>query len=176
MQFGSPDTPLRIASYINNVHPVRSREIYEVLQTLLHHMLPLINKTLSISATPSRFWAPRVDVERSGEDDLPNREPGAYQPQWKRTRATYLRSHRDPYERPLTLHNDFRDTGCQMILDISRISLTPESPTRPSTDWHVQGQLVRHRLSLPTLYKNLTEQSNAERTHLRHFPVLLFVL
>ena len=118
----SPDTPPRIASYINNVHPVRTREIYELLQTLLQYLLPLIDKTLSILVTPFRFWAPRVDVERNGDDDLPSEKPEAYQPQWKRTRSAYLRSHKDPYERPLTLHTDFRDTGYQMTLDISRIS------------------------------------------------------
>lgn len=151
----STDRAFSIASYINNVHPVRHRAIYEALETFLNNSWPLFDKTLTIIATPSRFWSPRIDVERSGNYDRPNREPGEYQPQEARTRPEYIKPDKNP--RPLALRNDFRDTGLQLVLEISNIILTPEFPSKPSTDWHVQGRMVRYRFHISTYQKHPAE-------------------
>ncbi len=128
---------LSIASYINNVHPVLHEGLYTAIEGLLNDAIPLLNRTLTSTETPSRFFSPRIPVESS--DDVPNREPGEYRTPEARTNLRYLK----PHERvSVDLREDFGDTGVQVIVEISGILLRPETPEYRGEEWHVQGQLV----------------------------------
>ncbi|KAL8693207.1 MAG: hypothetical protein Q9218_001919 [Villophora microphyllina] len=145
VKFGAENPTARIASYINDVHPVHHAGFYSVLETIIDKTIPLFNRCLTSIETPSRFYKTRIDAESTEFGDVPNREPGEYQTLEARTRWYYLRN--KSRQRPsVYLQQDSCDLGLQFIVEASSIDMDPSLPgwngDYDGNSWKVQGQLV----------------------------------
>jgi len=68
---------------------------------------------------------------------------------------------------PLSLFEQFKGEGLQVIVKLANIHLTPEKPTYNGGSWHVEGQLV----SLS--FHQKLQLSTPERAHCRFGDLLL---
>ncbi|KAL9583278.1 MAG: hypothetical protein Q9212_002801 [Teloschistes hypoglaucus] len=156
VKFVAEQPTTRIASYINNVHPVRHVAFYSVLERLIDKTIPLFDKCLTGIETPSRFYKTRIDVGCTDYGDIPNLEPGGYQTLEARTQWHYLRN--KSRERPLeNLRKDFGDSGLQFIVEASSIDMDPLSPDRDphGPDWEGDGDTTfckNERICATVLY------------------------
>ncbi|KAL8715219.1 MAG: hypothetical protein Q9220_001177 [cf. Caloplaca sp. 1 TL-2023] len=162
--FDTDNPTMRIASYINDVHPIQHKQFYTALESFIDICIPLFDKSLTIIETPSRFFSPRIDVEDRTNGPLPNREPGAFRSPEERARPEYLGSRKNPHIKQPTvnLRKEFRTAGLQFVLEVASIDLHPEKPSFPSQEWHVQG-LPSERICATVLYvydsSNISEGS-----------------
>src|SRR4051812_14329508 len=63
----------RITSYINNLHPVRHKELYSVIEDIIPRIIPVWNATL----TPMKLlclWPVRIAYEAQEFEDIPDDE------------------------------------------------------------------------------------------------------
>ncbi|KAL4861494.1 hypothetical protein BDV12DRAFT_65032 [Aspergillus spectabilis] len=179
----------QIASYINNLHPTKHRELYHVLEKVLTRTIPLWNMSLT------RGYRFRHRIEYTHIDYLPTAEPEPEQKDsddedefWERHekwRETRQPKHPDPhhFEPPaetdrlryvVNLQKDFAEKGLQVIVKLANIELTPEKPHYKGGTWHIEGQL-NERICATAIYyydsENITENtlSFRHRGDERHF-------
>ncbi|KAL8783078.1 MAG: hypothetical protein Q9213_004890 [Squamulea squamosa] len=133
----------RIASYINNVHPILDREVCTIVNELLTAFIPMLNSTLMAVKTPQLFY-PRVDPEkRTSRNELPDPEPGPYRSYESRLKSGKLTEDgKLPTSIRVDLQKEFWDIGIQAVIQVTSVHLDQERPCYPGEDWHVQGQLV----------------------------------
>lgn len=141
-----PDGDVNILSYINNLHPGRYRELYDVLAAILERTLPLFERVLSfLKLLPG----PKIEVsshEIFDESVEPEQEEGE-------SNADYDLRHDEWYENrpfnpihipeyaepPASPPVKLRSCRLQIIVKIQEIHLTPENPTYDGGVWHVEG-------------------------------------
>lgn len=167
----------RIVSYINNVHPVKHRNVYEVIEKILVRTIPLWNGNL---------LPPGPQAHRIKLPDLPVTEPhgsGCFpfrrftdSDHWRWVQSggeilpgpgefRGLYSLRTCYD----LRTAFCEQGLQVIVKLETVELTPEEPELEQETWHLEGQCVRFSvLSFVCLVLIASE-----RAHLRHCSLLL---
>ena len=166
----------RITSYINNLHPYRHTELYDVIAKVVSKVIPLWNATLTPLQSNSRP-PPRIEVEGESYDtddpepDFPKEDGDwhAYQDQredWRASRIVIEPEPKDfktPEQRlyeyspdyvqkkgPLDLRNEYGQL--QIIVKLANIHLTPEKPDYEGGTWHVEEQLNENMYSyLPAL-------------------------
>lgn len=163
----------RITSYINNLHPSRNKDLYEVVQKIIAKAMPLWNRTLGpLSTAPNqfdngriRFRAPEYGFYEDDdipEDQMPARLVGedddAYGERFVEWATTVLvlpepqnfspEDINDGDENTLNLREEFAERGLQVIVKLANIHLTPEKPEYGGGSWHVEGQLVSALSSL----------------------------
>ena len=121
----------RITSYINNLHPVKYKTLYRLIERVIDAAIPLWN----ISLGPLEFcdWSNylRIQYRRSYEDLIEQPEPGVFKPP----------TEPDPI---LDLKEKCVESGgcLQIIVKLANIHLTPEKPSYEGGTWHVEGQLA----------------------------------
>ena len=121
--------PPRITSYINNLHPLKYKDLYRLIERVIDTAIPLWNITLG----PPDFcdWFKYSRVKYSGPDDeyIEQPEPGKFE----------LPIKPDP---TIDLKEEYAKSGLQVIVKLANIHLTPENPSYEGGSWHVEGQLV----------------------------------
>lgn len=135
-----------IDSYINDVHPFRHSFLYEQVETLIDHLIPLFNRTLIDLKAPG-YHNQRIHLVSFGRDPFIDREPGPFRPPEQRTYSKYLNND-DGYQDWILvdLKREFWNTGVQLVLHVQEINLTPDKPKYGGEEWHVQGRTVRAQL------------------------------
>ncbi|KAL0573733.1 hypothetical protein V5O48_008229 [Marasmius crinis-equi] len=152
----STSEDVEITSYINNLHPIRHRALYTVLEKIITKTIPLWNDCLSY-----------YDLERSARVSTGGQfrrfmrngrvvrqpEPRAYEvfdPQWSNR---------------VDLRRDWKEQGLQIIVKLANIELRPgpEEGTYEGGSWHVEGQLNEHICASAIYYY---EQSNVTESRL----------
>ena len=76
----------------------------------------------------------------------------------------------------ISLADDFKEKGLQVIVKLANIQLTPEKPTYDGGSWHVEGQLVGFYPFISEFNLLLTSLSllcGLERAHLCNCDILL---
>ncbi|KAL1965830.1 hypothetical protein VTN77DRAFT_5151 [Rasamsonia byssochlamydoides] len=148
----------RVVSYINNLHPHKNRELYEVIQKILARTIPLWDKTLTeIRGNRSNRIKYRKVEYLPGSTPEPQPEDGENDPQfweqyekWESSRPIKLPEPGDfkppsiSPESEVNLRKKFGDKGIQVIVKLANIELTPETPEYEGGSWHVEGQLNEH--------------------------------
>ena len=121
----------RITSYINNLHPQRHADLYQIIEQVIGCAIPLWNITLAPLAVPGSRppWFKRIHYRGSYEEEIVQPEPGLFSPP-------------TPHP-PLDLRLKYIDSGLQIIVKLANIELTPTKPRFEGGSWHVEGQLVR---------------------------------
>ena len=133
---------IRIVSYINNIHPVNHRSLYNVSENLVDIFMPLFNRTLVDLKAPG-YRNQRLHLAMIDRDPVIQREPGPFRPpeQSGRHINRYLDEH-GRYDSSILvdLKKEFWNSGIQMILQMRDIELNAENQGYQGGPWHVQGQ------------------------------------
>ncbi|KAL4993640.1 hypothetical protein BDV10DRAFT_189787 [Aspergillus recurvatus] len=166
-----PNGECRIASYINNLHPVTHKDLYRVIEEIIERAIPLWNVSLT--------W--RVDLPRripydyveypSDEEPEPDEDDDDYDELYEEWRNRRQPKHPDPgpfqpprtnWHAPVNLRDQFRDKGLQVIVKLANIELTPDKPEYEGGAWHIEGQL-NERICATAIYyydsENITENT-----------------
>ncbi|KAL8906012.1 MAG: hypothetical protein Q9207_002297 [Kuettlingeria erythrocarpa] len=141
----------RIASYIENVHPLLDRDVYTAANKLLTTFIPMLNSTL-IAVKTSQLFYPRIDPEkRTSRENLPDPEPGPYRSCESRLRSGKLiKDGKLPTSIRVDLQKEFWDIGIQAVIQVSSVDLDQERPEYPGEDWHVQDLMSLNSLTRTT--------------------------
>lgn len=160
------DAGCRIVSYINNVHPVDHKGLYDVIEKIIARAIPLWDQSLT------EFCSNRINYrsvefgdhtepeptwpEKDNKDEQYEAEQRFWERnwQWKITRPILLP---EPQEftfpgqwRRVNLRSQFPKTKLQVIVKLANIELTTDNPEYGGGSWHLEGQLVSNSYPPPT--------------------------
>lgn len=168
----SDQLPCRITSYINNLHPYKHKELYDIIADIISKAVPLWNQTLTpLKDDQSRayqrimFGEIKYDMD---EDNVPEGEgpPRDWDPddddadqkeddwrEWLDENKSAIQPEPGVFRPPpmpesgndVNLRRDFLKKGLQVIVKLANIHLTPQKPEFTGGTWHVEGQLVSTR-------------------------------
>jgi len=135
----------KITSYINNLHPIKYKGLYGLIERVIDAAIPLWNLSLNRSvfsspSSPHNDIYLRIQYHRTRDDLIEQPEPGVFKPPY---------SYGDD---PTNLKNAwFTSKGLQIIVKLTNIQLTPENPSYEGGYWCVDGQL-NDRICATALY------------------------
>lgn len=132
----------RIASYINNVHPITHAPLYRIIQNLIDSLIPLFNRTLIDLKAPG-YQDQRIHLADITRNPVVDRDPGHFRPPEQRA-YPYMLNHQGSYHDHffVDLKKEFWNIGLQMVLQMRDINPTTDDPRYEGEEWHVQGQNV----------------------------------
>jgi hypothetical protein len=163
----------KILTYVNNLHPENHRELYPLVEDIIHASIPLWEKTLipfdDLRSTPQRIeytfctynpdpesWPEEEQLQQEDdedEDDFWDRKQ-----EWiEQTRVVERPEPEEQFQpsilerKPLSFKEKFGDLPLQVIVKLANIELTPEEPEYEGGTWHVEGKRVRF-LSLSNVH------------------------
>jgi hypothetical protein len=149
------DSGCKIASYINNLHPQKHKDLYHVVEEIITCAIPLWNVTLTPQDHRYRYKLPyhfRIRYESAEYEDNEDSEQPSDEDDddyWERMRSQRVVIKPEPGEFTppkqhsiLDLRKDNQEHGLQVIVKLANIHLTPEKPEYEGGSWHVEGQLV----------------------------------
>lgn len=160
----SPDQ-VRIASYINNLHPTGNESLYTAIEQVIAKAIPMWSETLTSTQWSDR--KPRITIDKiklaesakrprppaENEDELSEDDKIDLDGEWADEiydivppePGHYVPRSRIPtFAAPVDLRRDFATQGLQVIVKMANIHLTPSSPDYGGGTWHVEGQLNEH--------------------------------
>ncbi|KAJ5356553.1 Protein of unknown function DUF4246 [Penicillium concentricum] len=173
------DSECEITSYINNVHPVEHRGLYDVVEKIIARTIPLWDQSLTRGSDRHRI--PYEEVEygdpvgpepmrpQHADDNFDEDEYLERHEEWEFSRPILLPEPGDFKVYPLwdsyqvTLDTGyFGHSGIQVVVKLANIELTPEKPDYEGGTWHIEGQL-NERICATAIYyydnQNITESS-----------------
>ncbi|MCJ1251985.1 hypothetical protein MMC30_009223 [Trapelia coarctata] len=182
---------MKITSYINNLHPYKHKELYEIIAEFLSRTIPLWNQTLTPlknKGTYQRITLSSIEYDMD-EDNVPegmgpprdwdSDDDDADQIQddfndWLEENKQSIQPEPGLFTPPpalkpeemVDLQRDFGKKGLQVIVKLANILLTPEKPEYAGGEWHVEGQLNEHICATALYYydsANITENRLAFR-------------
>ncbi|KAF9641530.1 hypothetical protein BFW01_g1513 [Lasiodiplodia theobromae] len=112
----------RIASYVNNLHPIRQRALYPLIERVMDAAMPLWEEVLGYTAEHHEAKT----YIRVALDDPPK----PYDED---------NSKHTSREFKVDLRQKFASEGLQVIVKLANIHLTPEKPNYRGGSWHVEG-------------------------------------
>jgi len=171
----------KIVSYINNLHPQRHKELYNIIAEVISAAIPLWNATLSAVINIEHSARRRIpydaatyteDAEEAeghpvqgedeNEDDYWDRSM-----EWEREfRSRHVELPEPEQFKPRVEFDKFKGIeqikwkNLQVIVKLANIELTPEKPEYDGGVWHVEGQLNEHICATALYYyssENITE-------------------
>lgn len=122
-----PRGEVSILSYINNLHPVKHRAMYESIASIFKQFVPMFDRVLSCLLNPD---GPHCYLEIP-DTIMYDRE--THQIPKHPAIPELLRL--QPPGTPFSL----RGRRVQVIVKVAEIVLTPENPKYPGGSWHVEG-------------------------------------
>ena len=143
--------------YINNIHPIRHKELHSVIPEILHQAVPMFERVLSDTIRPllrmriitsvmegqvgeetaDCIWGSDVDVNPSSGE-----QSSEYLETWSSGHCFRTPDAREKYGGDLEVTRDqisLRDRTLQVIVKLEKIVLTPEEPRYTGGKWHVEG-------------------------------------
>ncbi len=188
----------RITSYINNLHPQKHKELYNVVEDVITRTIPLWNTTLT-PLRADRWGSTRIPFDGPSfypipSQKLPRQKNDEDALDFEFRKEDWIRANRKviqpepgtftppivPAEQPseefqpdktVDLKRDYGHRGLQVIVKLANIHLTPEKSSYPGGSWHVEGQRVRHFLIHP--FRILISCCYPERAYMRFSNLLL---
>ncbi|KAG5645508.1 hypothetical protein DXG03_005918 [Asterophora parasitica] len=173
----------QITSYINNLHPERHRDLYDVLEQLITCVIPLWNRALTPLASRSSLQPLRIEYtgctyDPDPEYDAPETEGPqqvdfANEDDWYDARDQWYKNTRrvvqpepgvfqPPAKKPedeakvVDLWKDYRQRGLQVVVKLANIHLSPEQPEYGGGTWHVEGKLNEHICASAIYYYSIS--------------------
>ncbi|KAL2827946.1 hypothetical protein BDW59DRAFT_159904 [Aspergillus cavernicola] len=178
----TPDGQCRIASYINNLHPMKHRNLYRVIEQILTRTIPLWNISLTRGFDlPWRIQYREVEYIPDQEPEpVPENDEDRYSDEfWERHEAWQHRRQpqqpepdqfqppEDSRRDPVHLYAQFQDKGLQIIVKLANIELTPDKPEYEGGAWHIEGQL-NERICATAIYYYDSENITDNALSFRH--------
>ncbi|KAF9530887.1 hypothetical protein CPB83DRAFT_787442 [Crepidotus variabilis] len=128
-----------VTSYINNLHPERHQNLYQLVGEAIDAAIPLWNHCLSSAALQK--WKARIIYKGHRERIY---KPGI---------GKFTAPRRKPI---IDLRKQFSKNGLQVIVKLANIVLTPDKPDYLGGSWHIEGQMNEH-ICASALYYYSTE-------------------
>ena len=148
-----------ISPYINNVHPIRHKELYSVIPEILQHALPMFERVLSDLLRPllpmriatlagSRKSKDGGTVDCIWKKGMPYPNPRSQDGVGEGSSAWYAKhkfntpNAKKKYGGDLKVMDEricLKGRTLQVIVTMANIVLTPERPEYPGGNWHVEG-------------------------------------
>ncbi|KAH7040622.1 uncharacterized protein B0I36DRAFT_357895 [Microdochium trichocladiopsis] len=183
---------LEIASYVNNLHPRKHKDLYKILESFASLAVPLFEHVVLRSSytRTEQDLAPRIEIEHTSHDDyyvpddilftgyekpleeydeweLKRRQREDDYMDWKQTVWILSQPEPETYA-PRNKKNlpDFRTLfpdGLQVIFKLANIHLSPDKPEYEGGTWHIEGAL-NERICATVLY--YYDQDNITDSHL----------
>ncbi|GFF34443.1 hypothetical protein IFM46972_04225 [Aspergillus udagawae] len=183
----------QIASYINNLHPAKHRDLYHVIEKILTQIIPLWNISLTrdyniprriqyneVEYLPSAEPEPQQGDDESDDDAFYERlEEWRDARRLKQPEPAKFEPPTDHRQNAVDLQSMFAKEGLQVIVKLANIELTPEEPEYEGGSWHIEGQL-NERICATAIYyydsQNITDNtlSFRHRADDRHFDDLYY--
>ncbi len=137
---------VRIKSYINNLHPIINKDLYEPIAKIFEKCIPGLNATLSrgISKPYIRIKVPPyMNIYNKNEDSFKN-ESGefdneGYREWWNNRVPLPLKIKFEHI--PSMKKFDVKGQQLKVITKLVNIELTPEDPYYEGGTWHIEGQI-----------------------------------
>ncbi|KAJ2915553.1 hypothetical protein MD484_g4880, partial [Candolleomyces efflorescens] len=178
----------KILTYVNNLHPEVHRELYPLVEDIIHAAIPLWEKTLiplkDLRKTPKRIdydfctynpdpesWPEEKQLQQEEDED----EDDFYDRKQEWIVETRVVERPEPDEqfkpeilerKPLSFKDKFGDLPLQVIVKLANIELTPEKPEYEGGTWHVEGKRNENICATAIYYyssENITPSSLAFR-------------
>lgn len=150
----------KITSYINNLHPIKYKTMYPIIEDIIARAIPLWNLTLTPLDRKLRYQARNLRIKYTGaeykplveenrpqqrenedEDDFMEREE-----EWEAANRVVILPEPNefrPYDfAKVDIRKLAAERGLQVIVKLANIELTPEKPEYDGGSWHVEGQMV----------------------------------
>ncbi|KAF9437595.1 hypothetical protein BGZ76_000119 [Entomortierella beljakovae] len=169
------DGKLKARSYINNLHPVKHKDMYPVLEEILEKFIPMFEEVLAemrdiqikkdrLHADPYNWYEPKPEEEEEDEDDEEYDEYDYY-----RNRVIKPIEVPEFVPREESPKYDLRSMkNLQVIVKLANIELTPENPRYKGGTWHVEGMDNEDIVASGIYYyhsENITESRLNFRIH-----------
>lgn len=166
------DGGVTFLSYVNNVHPVKHRELAGVLPDLFGRVLPLFENVLTdlrhprpprIEVDPYSWYDGRKPVEPESYDSDTYAAYEAALDQWWDERRPVVPDAPEfsaPTAPDDTARVGLRGRRLQVIAKLATIQLTPDKPEYAGGSWHVEGMMNERIVSTAIYYwdsENITE-------------------
>jgi hypothetical protein len=136
----------RILTYINNLHPERHRELYGLVEEIIHASIPLWEKTViptkDLWNTPRRIEYTSCTYDPVPEGCIEHWTRVVKQPEPEKEFQPHVLK-----RNPSSFKDQFGALPLQVIVKLANIELTPEKPEYGGGTWHVEGKRVRSTLS-----------------------------
>ncbi|KAF2474944.1 uncharacterized protein BDR25DRAFT_280572 [Lindgomyces ingoldianus] len=187
------DGNARIDSYINNLHPVDHRDLYQVIEQIITESIPLWNIIYQSHNEGRLVQGKRIECmdvegdepldeeddedEDNDEDENDDDDSISNKAEERRSNERVMvkpepNEYRQPSIKAKDVEECFTFLGdgekkIQVIVKLANIHLTPEKPKYHGGSWHIEGQLNEH-ICATTLYyydnHNITDSHLAFRT------------
>jgi hypothetical protein len=131
-----------IDSYINNLHPVRHKEMYKVIASIFEKFVPMFQKVL---VDITSIYKNRIDVETSWYTSKSSESEGSDDSSADESENIYAHKKFIPpsankFEPPIPRYDiQLNGKKLNVIVKMANIMLTPENPTYEGGTWHVEG-------------------------------------
>lgn len=148
----SKDGKVTIESYINNLHPIQNKDLYQPIADIFSEFIPGINASLTQYATgeivrvhpftnEEGLYGPDPEDMAKLRDSEEDDDWDRYE-EWKSSREPVppIPEFEMPDEEEIN-HIDIRGTKLKVIVKMANIELTPERPDYPGGTWHVEGTI-----------------------------------
>lgn len=178
--YDSSQNKFVINSYINNLHPIKFKPLYDSLQSIFNSVLPGLNYVLSRYASQEYIritWDDWTYYNQEYQDKLQaiydNNEDDAeidrLYDELDETKLQYLIPPNIDFDGPITDHPIDLKTfeNIKVITKLADIELTPENPTYNGGSWHVEGTISEDIVATIIYYydvENISESSLSFRT------------
>lgn len=156
VEFGKNDEQdCRIVSYINNLHPQKHKDLYQVIEKVITKTIPLWDQSLHEAVSPPKDRIPYESVDylefNEPEPEWDEDHPEIYN-EWQASKKIVQPEPQGDFQplkqadyrwgEQLSLRNLCHEDGLQVIVKLANIELTPDKPRYEGGTWHVEGQLV----------------------------------
>ncbi|CAF1051946.1 unnamed protein product [Adineta steineri] len=171
----SKDGRVKIESYINNLHPIQHKQLYQVIENICQHFIPLFSKVLTdlidnqnkpnrIIVDPYKWYENESSSSSSNEDHEDDNDDDNHH-----HHRTIIQPDVGEFHMPsLTNSNiDLRGRKLQIIVKLANIILTPTNPAYPGGVWHIEGMENEHIIATGIYYyfnSNITQSNLQFRT------------
>lgn len=143
-------------SYINNLHPIEYRGLYDSIGAIFNRIVPGLNMSLARTLSEEYIRVPipnytdayndKFDEYMKGIWDLYDKSDGSFEDQVEELeaqRSNYLKEFPPQYTKdPVTKEFDIRDfSRLKVVVKLANIELTPDQPKYAGGSWHVEGTI-----------------------------------
>ncbi|CAF3703325.1 unnamed protein product [Rotaria sp. Silwood1] len=168
----SKEGHVAIESYINNLHPVENKKLYQLIEQICERFIPLFNKALT-DLIHNRYKPNRIivnpyqwyDNSNSSDNDSSAGDDDIDYDDHRPITLPDVGEFRMPSSTTPSI--DLRGRQLQIIVKLADIILTPENPEYPGGIWHVEGMENEHIVATGIYYyfnSNITQSVLQFRT------------
>jgi len=138
-----------ISPYINNIHPIRHKDLYSIIPEILQRALPMFERVLSdllrpllpmrVATSGVRGFGGAEGIGCVWSNGIPYSDPSEDYCANYKFRFPGVRGKYDGNLQGMNNRLSLKGRTLQVCVKIATIALTPERPEYPGGKWHVEG-------------------------------------